>query len=799
MNPPAEPHAVSPPREGHLAYVAGGDGCLEIITDRLRSSPGVIAIEANFHDSTLHVRYQPAHIEPDRLNALAEEIAALFAQRVTACERRHAGAGCDECALRLGRVPEAEAPEFTVTAEPDRVGLARRVLPPDTAELVRPLSQSKPWGMPLSPAEQESLPRGLAMAYLTGACLALMFAGVVMERLGVAPLASHLAYGAAAVLGSWFALRSTVEALTQLRFDVNLLMILAAAGAAAIGYVFEAAVLMFLFSLSNTLEVYTMGRTRRALHALLKLRPSRALVVRDGREIEVEAESVQLGERVIIKPGEAVPVDGVVTSGASLVDQSSLTGESVPIEKGEGDKVFAGTLNQQGAIVVRATRAAGDTTIARIVELVRVAQEQKSRTEEVAQWVGRYYTIVVMIGAALMIVIPPFVLHQPFAAAFYRAMTLLVVASPCALVIATPATILSAIASAARSGVLFKGGRFIEALARVRAVAFDKTGTLTRGRFEVTDVVAVAGATENQLLAWAASAEKRSQHPLAQAVVRAAEARGLAYAPADQLTSQLGKGLVAQVNGVSVEIGTPGLFAHLNVTVPRAVLDHVERLNREARTAMIVHCGAAWGVIAAADEVRGAAAATVTELKRQGVDAVVLLSGDHAGTVESIARRVGVDEHLGGLLPEQKVEAIADLERRHGPVAMVGDGVNDAPALARASVGIVMGGIGSDAAMESADVVLMGDDLSALPYALRLSRHARRVVIQNVSVASGVMLALVALVFAGGHLPFALPGWMISPEGNLRLPFAVSGHEGSTVAVILNGLRLLGERRARIG
>jgi Cd2+/Zn2+-exporting ATPase len=391
----------------------------------------------------------------------------------------------------------------------------------------------------------------------------------------------------------------------------------------------------------------------------------------------------------------------------------------------------------------------------------------------------------------------PLVQHREFHGALYRAMTLLVVASPCALVIATPATILSAIASAARNGVLFKGGRFIEALGRVRAIAFDKTGTLTHGRFEVTDVEGLDGARPEDVLRWAAGAEARSQHPLARAVVRAAEARGVDYVPASRLTTHFGQGLVADVKGEPVEVGTPELFATLGVQVPRQALERVEQLGLEARTVMLVRRGRAWGVIAAADDIRPAAVATVVELRRRGMRSVVLLSGDSPRTVEAIARRTAVDRHYGALLPEDKMRVLGELETEHGAVAMVGDGVNDAPALARATVGIAMGGMGTDAAMESADVVLMGDDLSALPYAVRLARHARRVVIQNIVIASAVMLALVILVFFGHHLPFSLPAWMLSDRGDLGLPFAVSGHEGSTVVVILNGLRLLGERRGK--
>jgi len=771
----------------HPPLAAGSEGCLEILAERLRITPGVVGVEVDFANAMVTVRYQPTRIDPDRLNAFADEIAALFAQRVTTCDQRLSADACSECALRLGHLSGDGAAAFTVTASPARVGLVRRVIPDDSVELKRALSARKPWGATLSLDELEHLSRGRAMAMMTGTGLLLLIAGMILERSSAPPLWHTVAFGLSAFAGGWFAVRSTARALLRSRFDVNLLMILAAVGAAVIGYLFEAAVLMFLFSLSNTLEVYTMGRTRRALHALLKLRPPLARVVRGGREIEVDAETVVIGERVIVKPGEAVPVDGVVVAGESLIDQSSLTGESLPVARASGDRVFAGTLNQQGSLEVRTTRAAGDTTLARIVALVREAHEQKSRTEEIAEWVGRYYTIVVMIAAGLMIAIPPFVLHHDFLPSFYRAMTLLVVASPCALVIATPATILSAIANAARNGVLFKGGRFIEALGRVNTVAFDKTGTLTRGRFEVTDVVAFDGASEDDVLAWAAGAEKRSPHPLAQAVVRAADARGLSYRPADQLTNHLGKGLVARVDGAAVEIGTRELFALLGAEVPRPVLEALERFNREAHTAMVVRRGTSWGVIAAADELRPAAKETVAELRRNGVSSVVLLSGDHPRTVEAIATRTGVDRHFGSLLPEDKVARIAELEQAGAAVAMVGDGVNDAPALARATVGIVMGGIGSDAALESADVALMGDDLTALPYAVRLCRHARRVVIQNVTVASGVMAMLVLWVFLGQHTPL----------GALKLPIAVSGHEGSTVVVILNGLRLLREKRSQ--
>lgn len=776
---------VAAPPE-HLPVVPEGEGCLELLAERLREEPGVVAVEADFRGSTLTVRYRPTDLTPEALNVLADDIAAVFAQRVTACEKREAVDACSECALRMGRLHPEDMKEFAASATPGRVRLARRGAADDAVEVVRPLGD-KPWGARMTPAEQEQRSEGRSMAILTVLCLAGLIAGTAIEwARGPGWLASTLLVGSA-VAGGWFTARSTLAALAQRRFDVNLLMLLAAIGATAIGYVHEAAVLMFLFSLSNTLEVYTMGRTRRALHALLELRPQRALVRRGSAELEVDAEAVRVGETVIIKPGEAVPVDGTVTLGTSLVDQSSLTGESVPVTKAAGDKLFAGTLNQQGALEMIATRIAANSALARIVALVQEAQEQKSQTEEMAEWVGRYYTIAVMVVAGLMLLVPPLFMGHAWIDSLYRAMTLLVVASPCALVIATPATVLSAIANAARNGILFKGGRHLEALGRVKVIAFDKTGTLTHGRFEVTDLVALGDWDTRELLRVAAAAEKRSPHPLAQAVVRAAEAQGVAVVPAESLQNILGKGLVAMQAGEAIEVGTPELFSSLGRPAPAEALARVEAASHDAHTAMIVHHRGRWGVIAAADQLRPAAPGVVARLREAGIRRVALLSGDNVRTVQSIAARTGVDESHGALLPEDKVRVIADIEQRAGRAAMIGDGVNDAPALARASVGIAMGGIGSDAAMESADVVLMGDDLNGLPYALRLAQRSRAVVTQNLVIATGVMGVLVAWVFLGQHTPW----------GALKLPVAVSGHEGSTVLVILNGLRLLvGKREA---
>ena len=595
--------------------------------------------------------------------------------------------------------------------------------------------------------------------------------------------ASWALYAVAYVFGGWFGLRAGLAALRNLTADIDLLMILAALGALAIGAPFEGAMLLFLFSLSNVLQNVAIGRSRRAIGALMELRPDAARVERDGTWVEVPVEQVAIGDVFRVLPGDRVPLDGVIVSGRSEVDQASLTGESVPVGKAEGDEVFGGTTVGGGALDVRVTKTAADSAIARVITMVEDAQAQKADTQRLIDRFEQPYALAV-IGMTLVAIALPLVLWgDPFRPTFYRAMTLMVAASPCALVISTPAAVLSAIAAAARSGVLFKGGVTVEEAARVRAVAFDKTGTLTAGETRLTDAVALGDGEADALVGLAAAVQARSEHHLARATVREAEARGLSVAEAGGFVAVAGRGVEGTVAGRTVRIGNPGFFTDREVVGLGDARAEVDRLRAQARTAVIVTEGGpdgerAVGVLAFADVLRPSAREVVAQLRALGIEHVAMLTGDTAEVGAAMAAEAGVDAVYADLLPEAKVALIRDLEARWGGVAMVGDGVNDAPALAAATLGIAMGGAGTDVALETADVVLMADDLGKIPYLLRLSRRTRRTLAVNIAISLGAIVVMVVTILGVG----------------LALPLAVVGHEGSTVLVSLNGLRLLGAR-----
>lgn len=651
---------------------------------------------------------------------------------------------------------------------------------------------------PATPEDEElaALPW---MIRLTALCLITVVAGWLVEDFTTLPRwLPWLLYAVSYASGGYYSVQEAWDTLKQRQFDVNFLMIVAAAGAALVGQPREGAVLMFLFSLSGTLETYAMGRTHASVRALLDLAPKEAEVYRGERLERVPVEELLVGDVVLVRPGAQVPADGTVAKGESAVNEASITGESMPAEKRPGSKVFGGTINAQGALDVRVTAAVEDSTLARIVQVVREAREQKAQSQDFTDRViGQYYAYAVVGIALLAIIIPLLFLGWDLKTTLYRAMTLMVVASPCALVISIPASLLSALASAARGGVLFKGGRHLETAARVRAVAFDKTGTLTTGRPGVVAVIPVGGPgrlpeslpclacypappddqlgeltpDQMRIFAVAAAVEHASEHPLARAIVKGAEERGLPIPEMTDFVALPGAGALATVCDRRLRVGRPSLF---ELTPDVAV--EVESQQRQGRT--VVALGderEAWGLIAIADTVRPEAAAAVARLKALGVARVVLLTGDNRHAAEAIGRAMGVDEVRAELLPEQKVAAVRDLQGRYGAVAMVGDGVNDAPALATAALGVAMGAAGTDVALESADMLLMGDDLSRLPGALKLARRARRVVRQNLAFAFTVMAALMVAALFG-----AIP-----------LPLGVVGHEGSTLLVVANGLRLL--------
>lgn len=628
-------------------------------------------------------------------------------------------------------------------------------------------------------------------------CGALLAAGFVVGRFvpeapGWVPVALYVA---AYFFGGFYTLREAIENLRLKRFEIDTLMLVAAAGAAALGSWAEGALLLFLFSLGHSLEHYAMGRAKRAIEALAELAPDTAFVRRDGQVREVPVEQLAVGDVVVVRPNERLPVDGFVTEGTSSINQAPVTGESVPVDKRPVDdvarararpdsvepasRVFAGTINGGGAIEIEVTRKSSDSALARVVKLVSEAETRKSPTQRFTDRFERFFVPAVLI-LAVVLLFAWVVVDEPFRDSFYRAMAVLVAASPCALAIATPSAVLSGIARAARSGVLIKGGAPLEQLGALKAMAFDKTGTLTEGRPRITDVLPAQDVSEMELLSVAVAVEALSDHPLAVAIVRDGHSRlGDSVVPvASGLESMTGKGVRATVDGDIVLIGKAEMFgadgiAMLHPTTSKAI----SWLRDSGRTTMVVRRGDRdLGAIGLMDTPRVSASDTLQRLRELGMTRLIMISGDHKNVAQAVAREVGLDEAWGDLMPEDKVAAIQKL-RDQAPVAMVGDGVNDAPAMAHATVGIAMGAAGSDVALETADVALMADDLRQLPFAVGLSRRTRTVIRQNVFVSLGVVALLV---------PATIMGLGIGP--------AVAVHEGSTILVVVNALRLLAYR-----
>lgn len=617
-----------------------------------------------------------------------------------------------------------------------------------------------------------------------------MIAGWLVERTAVTdtmPLPALILYIVAYAAGGVFGVQAGWAALRELRIDVDLLMILAALGAAVVGQPFEGAMLLFLFSLSNVLQEMALQRTRRAIESLMELRPDTAQVEREGEWVILPIEEVQLDDRFVVKPGERLPLDGVIVAGQAHIDQAAITGESMPVNKEKGDTVFAGTINQNGHLEVRVTKLAQESTLARLIEMVEEAQGEKAGTQRFIDKAEQYYAIGVILFTAVVWAVPQLMGWEPFSDSLYRAMTIMVAASPCAIVISTPATVLSAIGNGARRGILFKGGIYVENAAAIKVIAFDKTGTLTVGKPEMTDLIKLDEAiAPEELLLLTAAVEARSEHPLAQAVVRAAAAEGLTLPEATGFTSQVGRGVEAEVNGRFIRIGNGRYFQNIPTQNLENAQAKAAELEAEGKTSVIVaeldankQQAQVLGVVAFADVLRPDTHQVIQDLKQAGIERVVMLTGDNETVARHIAAEAGVDDYYAELLPADKVDAIKQIEAQYGPTAMVGDGVNDAPALATATIGIAMGAAGTDVALETADIVLMADDLSNLPYLIGLSHATRRTLVVNLTFALAMIVMMVAAVFSI----------------NLALPLAVIGHEGGTVLVSLNGLRLLGYKQ----
>jgi Cd2+/Zn2+-exporting ATPase len=793
-------------------------GCASVLNEAVAAEPGIVGLGLDSEQELVAFDFNPAVLSGPQVATLAHQIAPAVRDQFTRCRLRlgrQGGRACEACALalenQLHQLPGVRRATASyrggmLTVTYDQNLLTAQELAARVRQLGVPLAREEPHRPPpTTPAVAPPSPWQRARSWLTSdhleavltvVTLIAMLVGLLAGRLGATALVGWIAYAVAYAAGSVFGLQAGLASLRRLTIDVDLLMILAAIGAAIVGAPFEGAMLLFLFSLSNVLQNYALDRTRNAIRALMQLRPAEALVRQGDQTVTLPIEEIKISDVIIVRPGERIPLDGTVVEGESGVDQSPITGESIPVIKHVGDTVLAGTINQRGALEIRVTRLAQDSTLARLIQLVEEAQSEKAPTQRFIDRAEQYYALGVILMTTLAIIIPIVLFQESFQPAFYRAMTLMVAASPCALVISTPATVLSAIGNGARRGVLFKGGVYLEQAATIKVVAFDKTGTLTIGRPRVTDIITLPHSSrltpqtspspdsQNQLLALAAAAEAKSEHPLAQAILTVATERRLTIAEATSFQSTTGKGVQATVNGQELLVGSLRYLADYHPAALAEAEAAANQLQDQGKTTIAVarlegETAVILGLIAIADTLRPDAPAVIRDLKQLGVSRVIMLTGDNQRVAQAIAAQAGVDAFYADLLPEDKMRLLRQEEQRYGPVAMVGDGVNDAPALAAATIGIAMGAAGTDVALETADVVLMADNLQNIPYAIALSRQTRRTLLQNLTFALAVILILIASV-----LGFSLP-----------LPLSVIGHEGSTVLVSLNGLRLLAYHR----
>ncbi|HWQ48953.1 MAG TPA: heavy metal translocating P-type ATPase [Methanosarcina sp.] len=606
--------------------------------------------------------------------------------------------------------------------------------------------------------------------------LIMLVSGLIAGKLEAPDLIVNGLFLTGIFLGGFLPAKNGISVLISAReFDMNFLMTIAVIGASALGAFEEAATVVFLFSFGNTLQGYTLDKTRNSIRALMELTPDDALVRRGTTEITLPVKEIVIGDTIIVRPGERIAMDGKVSIGYSTVNQAPITGESIPVEKRPGDEIYAGTVNERGSLEVKVTKLARDNTISRIIHMVEEAQGQRALSQQFVEKFAKYYTPAVIFLAALVAVVPPLALGQSFEKWFYEAMAMLLVACPCALIISTPVSIVSAIGNAAKNGILIKGGMYLEEVGALSVVVFDKTGTLTEGKPKVTDIIPTDGIPDKEFLSIASAIESRSEHPLAEAIVKSAKEHGAEISSISAFEAIPGKGARATIQGKTYQIGNFRLFAEQAIDL-KHIENEVSRLQNEGKTVMMLGDDErVLGLIAVADVLRENSGQAINKLKKAGIKKVIMLTGDNESTAHAIATKAGVDDFRADLLPEDKVDAIKKLLVKHGKVAMVGDGVNDAPAMAVSTVGIAMGAAGTDTALETADIALMADDLTKLADAIKLSRKTLSIIKQNIAF---------ALIVKGLILLMVIPGW-------LTLWLAVAGDMGSSLVVILNGMRLL--------
>ncbi len=760
--------------------------CAFTIEKGLQHLPGVRSVKVDFMSSQLKVDYDAEVLTPDRIGATVKEIGyqlenappltkSTFAIRELDCAdeamqiesrlKKHPGIHDLKFNVLEGKVTiQHSVPVAEVLHELKAIGFTPEIL--STTE-----ESSGGTTRAARPAETDKKSKLLAIV-VSGA---LAIAGVILHYFSVWPILSLTFLLAAIAIGGIPVFRRGVQEARYLRLGINFLMTVAVLGAAILGDWSEAAMVVFLFALANYLEDLSMDRARRSIRSLMNLTPEIVSVIRGEKEIKESAEAVAIGEKILVRPGERIQLDGRVLEGESRVNQAPITGESEPVKKKPGDPVYAGSVNGSGALVVEVTSRFQDSMLSRIIHLVEEAQSTKAHAQTFVERFAKYYTPAVVIFSILLATLPPLLTGASFHEWFYRALVLLVIACPCALVISTPVAIVSGLTNAARRGVLLKGGVYLEEFAKIRALAFDKTGTLTTGQTKVVRILPLDGVDTGELLRWAASAENHSEHPLAQAILNAAEEQEVVLSPAENFRAIPGKGVQATVKGKKVIVGNHALFEELKLcdTKIHATLEEIENASQTA--ALVGVEDRLLGIVAIADAVRPQARATIAELRKLGIGHLVMLTGDNHRTAAAIAREVGIDAYYPELLPQEKVKIVQDLEKKYGHVAMVGDGINDAPALAAASVGISMGASGTDTALETSDVALMKDDLARLPFLRRLSRKTLSNIKQNITVAVGLKAIFLALTLMG-----MATLWM-----------AVIADMGASLIVVFNGLRVL--------
>ncbi len=748
--------------------------CQDKLSKALTEVKGITHTEVN--NSTLSISFDPNILSIERLEKKTKEIGCTIAEKFTHETLELAGLDCPDCAMKMeksiGRLPGVlwATVNFTsstlgIEFESDKTSLDKVI------QLIRDLgyqviTDEKEAEISYWEKNKRTLATGVAGLFL--------LAGFITSLIPSSAPVSDFLYAVAIVVGGYFIAKSGFISLRMKTLDMNFLVTIAALSAAFIGQWLEGALVLFLFSVGNTLESYAMERNRRELRSLIDQSPKVALVRRSHHEVVLSVEQIVIGDIVIVKPGERMPVDGLIISGSSSVNQAPITGESLPVEKSLGDNVYAGSINGNGALEVKATKFASDSTIAKVMDLIERAQEQKAPAQLFTERFGRIYTPVVVISAAVIAFIAPLLFNIEFSRSIYIAAVLLVVSCPCALVISVPVAVVSALANAARHGILVKGGVFLEAAGAVKAIAFDKTGTLTVGRPDVTDIVNCKRYTTDTVLTIAAAVESRSEHPIAKSVHRAGIENEIINLPVRDFEAFPGGGAKADVEGVIYFIGSHRFFEKMELPISEQA--RAEKLEDEGKSVLFVGSKDEMiGLIAISDKLREESIQAIKDLKQMGIEHITMLTGDNQKTAKIIAEKTGVDDYRYELLPADKVEAIKELQNRYTDVAMVGDGINDAPALATANIGIAMGAAGTDVALETADMALMSDDIMRLPYAINLSKRALSIVKQNVIFSMAVIVVLIISTLFG----------------QLSLSLGIIGHEGSALLVIANGMRLL--------